>query len=351
METVGQKSDGKWLIDFLRENPMSSCHKIAENFNMEEEAVRLALEKLKLHGKIREVTLPLGNDLELYSKLFYSVWSNAFRDLRTPDELVAYLSDASRRLENSEYIYHYTSLENAIKIMKGSLWHLADPKDMNDQLEYKNGDRAKWKNIFFASFMAEDKESIGMWSMYAQPWESGVKIAIPSKTAREWIAKTPIVYEISTQTFQKTGRTARLGEGELKLSAVAYTNGFEMTPPGKFKIMWSNQTNEHISNLRQYQRELTGYMKDQAWAYEKEIRIMADFPNLNGFQRVGIDVPDFVINAMILTPSPLFEGDFYEKLHQTVQREVQIDRSLFSGRLNVKSICQNCTWKRRQTIG
>ena len=45
---------------------------------------------------------------------------------------------------------------------------------MNDQLEFSNGDKERWKNIFFASFMMDMKESIGMWSMYSQPWESGV---------------------------------------------------------------------------------------------------------------------------------------------------------------------------------
>ena len=42
---------------------------------------------------------------------------------------------------------------------------------MNDNLEYKNGDPHRLRNLFFSCFMCEDKESIGMWSMYAQPWE------------------------------------------------------------------------------------------------------------------------------------------------------------------------------------
>ena len=49
---------------------------------------------------------------------------------------------------------------------------------MNDRLEYKTGrslDPTRWNNLFFSSFMCEDKENIGMWSMYSQPLGEGRK--------------------------------------------------------------------------------------------------------------------------------------------------------------------------------
>ncbi len=104
-----------------------------------------------------------------------------FSEITTPMELVSYLDDATSRLKNTKYLYHYTTLSNAIAIFKSKRWHLCNAQGMNDLKEYKNGDSECWKNIFFTSFMSDVKESIGMWSMYSLPWAEGVKIAIPKK--------------------------------------------------------------------------------------------------------------------------------------------------------------------------
>ena len=52
---------------------------------------------------------------------------------------------------------------------------------MNDQLEYERGEKMIWEHLAFASFMTECKESIGMWSMYAQEWQDGIMLKIPKK--------------------------------------------------------------------------------------------------------------------------------------------------------------------------
>ena len=349
MNTAKKVSNEQRVFEFLLENPMSSQEKAAKELNLEELTVQACLEGLIKQRKVVSQVLPSGNDREADCSVFYSARSNAFRDIRSADELIKYLSDSSRRLENSDYIYHYTSLANAIKIIAGQVWHLASPRDMNDQLEYRTGDPSRWKDIFFTSFMTEEKENIGMWSMYAQPWEAGVKIAIPSKTAREWIADIRKIYEISIEDYKKTGREMTLEKGWLKLVSVAYTNAFEARLSGKPKLIWSNQINSHIQDFPC--EELTGYVKDQAWAYEKEIRIMADFPNKDSFQRAAIDVPDAVVDSMILTPSPLFEGDFYSEIQKAVKREIHTDKSLFNGKLNIKTVCSQCKWKVNQNIG
>ena len=104
-----------------------------------------------------------------------------FPDIETVEGLKLYLDDTANRLKNSPYLYHYTTVSNVIKMIRGKTWHLGNAAGMNDNLEYKNGDPLRWNNLFFSCFMCEDKESIGMWSMYAQPWEKGVKVALPRK--------------------------------------------------------------------------------------------------------------------------------------------------------------------------
>ena len=79
--------------------------------------------------------------------------------------------------------------------------------------------------------------------------------------------------------------------------------------------MWSTAKNIHIKNAVRIP-ELTGYIKDMAWSYEKEIRIKAEFDNVYGVHRIAIPLTEDLINAMTITVSPLFEGSFwYRNLH------------------------------------
>lgn len=274
----------------------------------------------------------------------HSEHSNAFKNISTPIDLVRYLNDSNERLKSSKYIYHYTTLSNAIKILKGKKWHLANPKNMNDRLEYENGDKSKWHNIFFSSFMTEDKESIGMWSMYAQPWEMGVKISIPSTTARKWVGNVSRFYEVN-EHYVSTNCFVDLEDGQLKLSSVAYCTTDKQTKKDMTEMLrWSNVTNTLLKDVSQ-KSELTGYIKDMAWSYEKEIRIRAEFDNDLSFNRVAIDIPDYVIDSMTITASPLFEGNLAKEIEKEVHYQIQVEKSLFEGRLNIKTICQSCKFK------
>lgn len=272
-----------------------------------------------------------------------------FKDISAPKELIQYLCDDTRRLANSEYIYHYTTLSSLIKIIRNESWHLTNAANMNDILEYQNGDKSRWPNIFFCSFMTEVKESIGMWSMYAQPWEKGIKIAIPSNVLRKWIRGITKLEEISLSNYKPTGRTVLIEPGQLHLASVVYSNTDSFIKKDNKdnieKLYWSNVVNTNLRNAA-HMSELTGYIKDMAWSYEKEIRILAEFDNIQRFQRVSIKLTDEVINSMIITESPLFEGNLMDELRKETQRQLSIDSSLFKGRLNIGSICQSCELKK-----
>lgn len=269
-------------------------------------------------------------------------YTRAFKDISTAHDLIEYLCDSKERLKNSGYIYHYTTLPVLIKMLKSKTWHLAAAYNMNDRLEYESGDIKKWNNIFFSSFMTEDKESIGMWSMYAQPWEKGIKIAIPSFIALKWIKNTTELSEVSMINYETTGRTVDFQKEQIKLSSVAYCNTNSLTRKDtEEKLCWSNVTN---TILRSIARDsiMTGYIKDMAWAYEKEIRIKAEFHNYQGFERVAIDLPEYVVDSMIITASPLFKGELTQEIKKEIQHQLKTDKSLFTGRLNIKTICQTC---------
>ena len=215
----------------------------------------------------------------------------------------------------------------------------------------ENGAPARWNNLFFSSFMCEDKENIGMWSMYAQPWETGVKISIPRETVLQWIKETKKIWEISTIDHRRTGREIPVDghSGSLRLSSVAYSNADSLQKGEQEKIRWSTRSNTKLKNATRIP-ELTGYIKDIAWSYEKELRIKAEFNNRNKIKRVAIPLNQNVIEAMVLTSSPLFEGDLKEELEKESIKQLTTCKSIFTKRLDLKTVCQECKFKKGQIV-
>lgn len=272
----------------------------------------------------------------------------AFENITTPQELTSYLDNFSRRLQNRSYLYHYTKLPNLIKMLQGKYWHLGNAQTMNDLVEYNNGDPARWNNIFFASFMADAKESIGMWSMYSQPWEKGVKIAIPKQAAKQWVESCTEIFEVSLDDYKLTGRSIPVNQiNTIRLSAVAYSNAASLETLEDEEILsCGRQINTNIKRAINIP-ELTGYIKDNAWDYEKEIRLKAEFNNVYHFKKVAVALSDDVIDSMVITASPLFKGDLLGEIKKEVERTVKIDTSLFAERLNIKPICEDCSYKKK----
>lgn len=267
----------------------------------------------------------------------------AFKELRNTQDLIAYLN-ANARLSSSPYLYQYTSISALVNMIRSKTMHFSNAKYMNDQLEYSNGDVRIWRNLFFTCFMSEEKESIGMWSMYAQPWHEGVKLSFPKDVIRRWVAETKEVIEVSQQDKKPTGR--RLYEYDpfsIWISAVAYSNCDGISRKTEEELLrCGNETNKAITNAPHIP-DLTGYIKDMAWSYEKEIRVKIQFDNYRGFERVAIPMPDYVIDSMSVTPSPLFDGDLTQRLEMEIERQIKTDKSKFDGKLSIRSACDTCS--------
>ena len=277
--------------------------------------------------------------------------SSSFESITDTDKLVKYLDDSSNRLRNADSLHHYTTLSRAIQIIKSGYWHLGTAEFMNDRVEYELGHSQYWKNLFFCSFMSDVKESIAMWSMYSQPWKDGVKISIPKKTVMKWIKDINEIVEISTETYQPTGRTIPVNDesidnsAKLWISAVAYssTESDEQSRDHHI-ITWNTVENRNFINPATIP-ELTGYIKDRAWSYEKEIRIKAKVSNEKNIGRVAIPLSHELVHSIKITAGPLFEGDLQDKIEKEIGSSIksdQLEKSLFWRKLQIKSICSDC---------
>lgn len=265
----------------------------------------------------------------------------AFKEIYKVNDLIKYL-DSYSRLNNGRNVYHYTTISSAVSIIDSMCWHLGAPDGMNDKLEYERGDKTRWNNIFFSSFMCEEKESIGMWSMYSQPWKDGVKISIPIKSLKKWIKEVKEITIIKSDDKKQEGSVIKIDKRKPKLwlSAVAYHSALMK----KDSLKWSTTRNDKFSNILQYS-ELTGYIKDEAWSYEKEMRIKCEIGNVDGdIKKISIPIPEYILNDMVVTAGPLFKGDLQEKLKEEISRTIDCKTSKFYEKLNIDSRCSRCLY-------
>lgn len=326
----------------------------SQNFKASYAGVAAELQKAAemIHIIDEKNVLKVGQNLATIFQ-YNSKWDRkAFADIQTVDDLKLYLDDIHQRLRSSIYLYHYTTVSRVIEMIRGRRWHLGNAYDMNDKLEYKYGDAQRWENLFFACFMCEDMESIGMWSMYAQPWEKGVKIAIPKSIVQKWLKSVKEIEEISIETYKPTGRIITVDKDNvsLRLSAVAYSNSDSLeNSDNEEKVTCGTVSNNKLARLV-HARELTGYIKDMAWSYEKEIRVKVEFNNIYNCRRVAIPITDDVIDSMIITASPLFDGDLSQEVEKEIHRQIRTDRSIFTNKLSIKTICQECEYKKPNEV-
>ena len=124
-----------------------------------------------------------------------------FEDAVNPAELIDTLVTRAASRHNTcsggapKYVCHYTKISAISAIMKDKKWYIGSPQAMNDGLELIHLEDAHADNLFFASFCLDDTENIGMWSMYAQPWEDGVLLRIPVEKFKLWIKSGCKIYD------------------------------------------------------------------------------------------------------------------------------------------------------------
>lgn len=310
-----------------------------KNAKAEIEKILNELGKLKL-SEISPELIERGkkyiNELDLSKVEFSGGKVTRFDEITNSIEMMRFLSSRSKIKDLSEeYISHYTNYDVAKKIVSSRKIRLGNPKNMNDGLEFSSPKMDSSK-LYFASFSIENGENIGMWSMYGQPWENGIKISIPKKLFLSWTEKIKKVYCIDSKT-NETITNEPLVEGMFKpsISRVAY---IEWDNNGKVSfIRCGNTKNYKVKDIDS--PIFMGQIKDAAWSYEKEIRLRVDLGNRIAGAQVAIEIPDEIMNSIVITTGPRFKNSISNEQFKDV---ADIRKSIFAGKLNYV-YCDRCS--------
>ena len=271
-----------------------------------------------------------------------------FEDATTPSELIDALEARAMTRHNTgsggatKYVCHYTKMTAISAILKGEKWYIGSPKTMNDGLELIHLEDAHADNLFFASFCLDDTENIGMWSMYAQPWEDGVLLRIPVEKFKAWIKSGCKIYDADKKT---KAAGAVIKDAKLSFHAVAYTNAESKDKTEPEILTCGTHQNGHFKNIPE-QPTLKGYIKDSAWAYENEYRIRVETDPKESHDAVAIDIPKDVLDSFEYITGPRFIHNFTAVLRNNAGTRLKprVKESLFTGRLKWV-FCDSCKSK------
>lgn len=274
-----------------------------------------------------------------------------FEEINNYEELVSRLKELgplkgeSGNGKDEKYVSHYTSLESVVKIFEKKYWHLSSPSKMNDGLELDSIGSDYSGKLFFSSFMYEVKESIAMWSMYSQPWKRGVMIRIPVKEFKKWCRDSPDVYPVDHDTKNIDFSSGKLNSVDIFAHRVAYTEIISGKSGSSRNglIYCGGQTNDKLPEAvsRDF---LKGYIKDNAWSYENEVRLRVESKNYLSCEAVAVKVPEYIFDSMQIVAGPRFDGDLYEEIKEQIKTDFNIGnavKSKFFEKLK-KTYCDTC---------
>ncbi len=260
-----------------------------------------------------------------------------FKTIKTSTNLIQYLDDINKRLKDCDYLSHYTNYDKLLKILNSKKIFLSKADNMNDMLEYKNGDKNIWDKLYFMSLIMNRRENIGMWAVYSQPWNKSVKITFMKKDVQEWLSNLDKIYIVEKNEKIKE-KPIKINKEKVFLSSVAYTNTESLDMNTEIeKVTWNTveNTNFHKASKK---KELTGYIKDAAWSYEREIRVKVMFNHNITYHRIALDISSLMQN-MIITTGPLFEGSIYQKLMMDLSGvegcKFTFDQSIFQNNFKI----------------
>lgn len=258
------------------------------------------------------------------------------RDVRTSENLQIYLQECA---EKSDRLYHYTTLESILCIIRNHSFRLTRMDLMNDKAEKKLGQQRDQSENYVMSF-TRDKEYVSMWAMYGNP--SGIKLRldfdrsilqknindnfyIDSKKEK----KISVYKDNHKSVFSKTGWV---------LSDVVYldkdTNEFRH----KENVFPEIKADEYMIE------DLAGFIKYDAWEFERENRlrvnvIAQDVIDSKYPEHIYAGIDDSLINTFHITFNPWLSSEMKEVV-RTSLREVAGQTIVCDDSKNDGEICE-----------
>lgn len=226
-----------------------------------------------------------------------------FRNADTPEKVKFFLN-AGFSFSNA---YHYTTLETLHKIFSNKTLRMSQMSKMND---LKESTIAEGCNDYFFCMTKESTsvENFGMWAMYGKIKEFD-KNNLDSKAKAKTLG-------VKIQFSKKVIDNLRNDLG-LSFYKVGYVDLFSDT-----SIVYNGEKNTKV-HINIKNKILAGYIKDNAWKYEKEFRLRKSVIENNDNNFIDIPISDEILKQLIVYPNPLSSVEECRKIFNDLNSDIE----------------------------
>jgi len=204
-----------------------------------------------------------------------------YMGLRSLDEIRDFLVRRGSLHKNG--YYHYTNLSAWLGMKAVKKIHLSLGRRMNDLAEPDKGDVEKWRRTYVASFSFGKLENVAMWGIYGNPFDEALRIRFGRGDVLEDVrkikdrqAKIFSVKKTEDSQFKYVDLSDEICERtEISLHDIGYWTGRSLYWDGN---KMSARRCPDIGEAPR-RRDMTGFVKNVAWQYERETRLVITLPN------------------------------------------------------------------------
>ena len=259
-------------------------------------------------------------------------------DVRSFGDLQIYLQEKAALADR---IYHYTTYESLICILKNKSFRLSRMDLLNDKAEQKLGRTDVHTKNYIMSF-TRDKEYVSMWAMYGKP--SGIKIRLDF--SRKLFAEA-----INDNFFFDSLKSKKICLYSSKSPEMFTKKDFLISDV----VYFDKKTQELRHNENAFKNilaektvvdEMTGFIKYDVWEFERETRLRVQMYNSYQNQIIGEDdVPKYVfagindelIKDFHITFNPWISAEMKEEIQKSINSlagiEIKCDPSQHDGEI------------------
>lgn len=227
-----------------------------------------------------------------------------FADIKTAKELKGYLEKQAFHF-NRKSVFHYTNLESLLEIIKSKKLKFSTFEKTNDVIEDEFINDSIRKKFYFC-FMRSMQENFGMWAMYGGITDNQEKN----------LRNTYVKIEFDVKELRKIVK-----KNNIQASLVAYTDMVKADDDNSYGIISCGDCINKNKITVDKKGILSGYIKDNAWKYEKELRLWSD----NEFVSI-----EEIISSIKIIPSPMVSLKKFKEL---------IKNSNYSAYLKTLELC------------
>ncbi len=219
----------------------------------------------------------------------------------------------------SRILYHHTSYESLILILKGHSIRLTRYDLMNDIAEKELSKCQTGDNRYIASFTSAQTESVAMWALYGKNSSLKLRLAFP---------KDALVSSVSNNFYFDSALTERIPVWKTgTVNSDISKKGFSLSnivyyDRDKSQLRLDGKPLKDLKVTENLISELAGTIKYDAWEYEKETRLSVvlhqeeDTPG--DITHIYAKLTDELIKKMTVIYNPWINDTLFQVLSENI---------------------------------